>query len=107
MKLQTLKRIAALMALAVALTISLSLTGPKALADDHGDCQKRVERVQARLDDAVRKHGDGSHEAEKERHALNAERERCWQKYRGWWSPEDHRWHTEHDWDQDHDHDQR
>jgi len=90
-ELQTLKRIAASTALAFALTVSLSLTGPRAFADDHGDCRAKIERAQTKLDEAVRRHGD-------------AERERCWNKYHGYWSTQDQRWHTDRDWD-DHDHD--
>jgi hypothetical protein len=108
-ELQTLKRIAASTALALALTVSLSLTGPRAFADDHGDCRAKIERAQTKLDEAVRRHGDGSPEAAKQRRDLNAERERCWNKYHGYWSTQDQRWHTDRDWDDhdhDHDHDQ-
>lgn len=68
-------------------------------ADDHGDCERRIERAQAKLDEAVQKHGDRSHEADERRQRLNAERERCWSKYHGWWDPQERHWHTDHDWD--------
>jgi hypothetical protein len=29
---------------------------------------------------------------------LNAERERCWNKYHEWWNGREHRWETEHNW---------
>ena len=73
--------------------------------DDHSKCQRRVEKAESRLDDAVRHHGERSPEAESRRRDLNAERERCWKEYHGYWSGSDHRWHTERDWnDEDHAH---
>ena len=69
--------------------------------DDHGKCQRRIEKAEMRLDDAVRHHGERSHEAEARRRDLNAERERCWNESHGYWSDADHRWHTERDWDHD------
>jgi hypothetical protein len=72
--------------------------------DDHGKCQRRIEKAESRLDDAIRHHGERSPEAEARRRDLNAEREHCWNQYHGYWSSTDHRWHTERDWDHD-DHD--
>jgi hypothetical protein len=50
------------------------------------------------LDDAIRKHGERSRAAQEGRRDLNAERERCWNKYHGWWDSHDHRWHEDRDW---------
>ena len=106
MDFQTFKRSAASSVLLAMLSGAMLLGVPKAFADDHGDCQRRVEKAELRVDDAVRKHGPASHEAEERRRDLNAERDRCWQRYHGWWSARDQRWHTERDWDRDdHDHD--
>jgi hypothetical protein len=69
--------------------------------DDHGKCQRRVEKAESRLDEAVRHHGERSPEAESRRRDLNVERERCWKEYHGYWSGADHRWHSERDWDHD------
>lgn len=75
---------------------------PHALADDdRAKCQHRIEKAEAHLDQAIRSHGERSAQAESRRHDLNAERERCWNSYQGWWSGADHRWHTERDWDHD------
>jgi len=79
----------------------------RADADDHGKCQRNIEKAEARLDSAVRKHGERSHEADERRRDLNAERDRCWSRYHGWWDGHDHRWHTDRDWDGDHDRDDR
>ena len=65
--------------------------------DDHSKCQHRIEKAELRLDDAVRHHGERSHEAEARRRDLNAERERCWNEYHGYWSSSDRRWHTDRD----------
>ena len=72
--------------------------------DDHAECQRHIEHAESRLDRAVEKHGPNSHEADERRRDLAAERERCWNRYHGWWSPRDQRWHTDRDWD-DHDRD--
>jgi hypothetical protein len=90
----------------------LCTTAPTARADDdHAKCQHRIEKAEARLDQAIRSHGEHSSEAESRRRDLNAERERCWNSYHGWWSSADHTWHSERDWDRDrhddHDHDDR
>ena len=76
---------------------------PQARAEDHRECQERVERAEGRLDQAVRKHGERSRQAEDRRRDLNAERERCWSRYHGWWDGRAHQWRTDRDWD-DHDH---
>jgi hypothetical protein len=90
---------------AAALATTLSFTSvPRAQADDdHAKCQRRIEKAESRLDEAVRHHGERSPEAESRRRDLNAEREHCWSTYRGYWSGSDHRWHTERDWDHDRD----
>ena len=104
MKLQNFKRSAVTTVILGVLSSAMLLGVPRAFADDHRDCQRRVERAESRVDAAVRKHGPTSHEAEERRRDLNAERERCWQRYHGWWSVRDQRWHTDRDWDHD-DHD--
>lgn len=69
--------------------------------DDRRRCQQAVEKAEARLDRAIEKRGEHSHEAEDRRRDLNAERERCWNQYHQWWNGRDHRWEAEHSWDQD------
>lgn len=106
MRAEQLKRLAMSTVLTAGLSVGMLATVPRLFADDHGDCQRRVERAEARLDQAIQKHGERSHEVDERRRALNAEREQCWQKYHGWWDGHDKQWHTDHDWDRDHDHDQ-
>ena len=72
--------------------------------DDHGKCQHRIEKAEARLDDAIRKHGERSGQAAERRRDLDAERDRCWNQYHGWWDGRAHQWHDQRDWDHD-DHD--
>ena len=77
---------------------------PQAKADDdHRECRERVERDQAKLDRAIQRHGERSRQAEHARHELNEQRERCWNRYHGYWGA-DARWHDQRDWD-DRDHD--
>jgi hypothetical protein len=71
--------------------------------DDHHECRERIERAQSKLDRAVSRHGEGSRQAEHARRDLNAQRDRCWSRYHGYWG-HDARWHDQRDWD-DRDHD--
>jgi hypothetical protein len=107
LKLQNLKRLALSAAVTTALGGAMLVGAPPAYADDHGDCQRKVERAESKLDQAVRKHGERSHQADDKRRDLNAERERCWSRYHGWWNGQERRWHTDRDWDDRHDHDDK
>jgi len=85
--------------------LMMTASAPKARADDdHDKCRHAIEKAQHRLDHAVEKYGEHSPQAEHYRHALNDEREHCWQRYHGYWSSQDNRWHDQRDWD-DHDRD--
>jgi hypothetical protein len=78
------------------------VSAPAARADhDRSKCQQRIEKAEARLDDAIRHHGEHSRQAEDRRHDLRAERERCWNEQHGWWDGHAHQWHTDRDWDHD------
>ena len=75
---------------------------PQASAEnEHRECREHIERAQAKLDRAVAKHGEGSRAAEKARHDLREERERCWNREHGYWG-QDGRWHDQRDWDDRH-----
>jgi len=91
-----------LLASAMLGTLLLVAAAPPAHADDRAHCQQRIEKAEARLDEAVRKHGENSHEAEERRRDLNAERERCWRENHAWYDAHAHQWHADRDWDQDH-----
>ncbi len=73
-------------------------------ADDRGKCEHRIEKAEVRLDQAIRNHGERSRQANERRRDLNAERDRCWNQYHGWWDGRTHQWHDQRDWDRD-DHD--
>lgn len=89
-----------------AVATAMLVAVPRSYADnDHAKCQQRIERAESRLDQAVRKDGEHSRRAEDRRRDLNAERERCWSSYHGWWDAQERRWHDARDWDRDHDHD--
>ncbi|MBZ5720763.1 MAG: hypothetical protein LAO03_10325 [Acidobacteriia bacterium] len=107
MKLRNLQRLAVSAAMTTALGGAMLVSMPRAYADadDHRECQEKVERAESRLDQAIRKHGERSHQADQQRRNLNAERERCWNRYHGWWNGQEKRWHTDRDWDRDHDRD--
>lgn len=49
---------------AAVLSVLLLFTAvPRSHADDRGRCQERIERAVVRLNEAIRKHGEGSHQA--------------------------------------------
>lgn len=85
-------------AAAVMFTLFIGVAMPLR-ADERAECQKRIEKTEAKLEKAVHKHGERSRQAENQRRALNEERERCWNRYHSWYNGRDHQWHNEHDWD--------
>jgi hypothetical protein len=100
LKLQSIKRLATSAVLTTAFGVATLAAVPAAYAaPDHAQCQRAIERTEAKLDQAVRKHGERSPQAEARRRDLNAERERCFNKYHGWWDGHEHRWHEDRDWD--------
>jgi hypothetical protein len=86
-------------AAAVAITLLVFVATPSLHADDRAKCQHAIEKAETKLDKAIRDHGEHSHQAEDRRRDLNAERERCWNKFHQWWNGQDHRWETEHNWE--------
>ena len=102
-----------LVAAATLTVLLLFVAVPRSQADDRARCQQRMENAEFKLDQAIRKHGVGSTQANNWRQNLILTREECWNRYHGWWSGSDHQWHTERDWDRydqahgyvkDHDH---
>jgi hypothetical protein len=82
-----------------ALGTAMFVSVPQVYADDHAKCQRGIERREMKLDEAIRKHGERSHQADQRRRDLNAERERCFSRYHGWWDGHEHRWHEDREWD--------
>ena len=89
----------AIAALAVSAVLMLSTPRPAYADDARAKCQHRIEKMEAKLDEAIRHHGERSPQAEARRHDLNEEREHCWSEYHGWWDGHAHQWHSERDWD--------
>lgn len=93
------KRIGALMALTAMLAFGFV---PHAYTDDdRAECQHRIQKAEAKLDAAVRKHGKNSAKAQARRAELRAQRERCYNRVRAWWDNHEHKWHEDRDWDRD------
>ena len=104
LKLESVKRLVLSALMTTALGAATLVSVPQAYAEpDHGKCQRDIERKEVKLDQAIRKHGERSHQADQRRRDLNAERERCWNSYHGWWNGHDHQWHTDRDWEDRHD----
>ena len=101
MRLQSLKKFPVSLVATAALGTAMFVTVP-AYADDRAKCQHKIESAELKLDQAIRKHDERSHQAEDRRRDLNAERERCWNAYHGWWDGDEHRWHDARDWDDHH-----
>jgi len=102
LKVQNFTKFASAALLTTALSTAMLVSAPVVYADDHAKCQHKIEKAEAKLDDAIRKHGERSSQAESRRRDLNAEREHCWNAYHGWWDGHEHRWHDARDWDDHH-----
>src|SRR5712692_11293808 len=79
----------AVVAATVLSALLLFAGAPRAHADndDRAKCNRRIEKAEARFDDAVRRHGERSRQAnDRRRRDLNAARERCWNEFHGWWN---------------------
>lgn len=72
---------AKLIATALLLGIMFSTGAPaRALDRDHDrdrKCEQNIRKAEAKLQEAIRKHGERSRQAEKRRHDLEEARERC------------------------------
>jgi len=85
---------------AVMLSVLLAFVAvPRSQADDRANCQRNIERAQARLDQAISRYGGNSQQAIDRWHQLNFERERCYKQYQGWWNPQDRQWQSGREWD--------
>lgn len=85
---------------AVALSMIMLAGAPASQAADGRErCQHHIQKAEVRLDEAIRRHGERSHQAQDRRRDLNNERERCWREYHSWWNGHENRWHTERDWE--------
>jgi hypothetical protein len=85
------------------LALLFPLAVPYVHASDHlGKCQHSIEKAEARLEKAIRDHGQRSRQAEERRRELNADRERCWNEHHQWWNGREHRWETERNWEVEH-----
>jgi|SRR5580693_3816764 hypothetical protein len=81
----------------------LAFSSTPVRADD--SCQRKVEKIDRNLHEAIAHHGSESKEAAHWREELAEQRERCWNAEHRWWDEDAHKWRTEHDWDaHDHDH---
>lgn len=69
--------------------------------DDRAECRHRIEKAEAKLDAAVRRHGGHSAQADSRRAELKAQRERCYNRVRSWWDGHERKWHEDRDWDRD------
>ncbi len=90
---------------AAALTAFASLSAAPSLRADDSDCQKRINRADHRLHEAIEHHGYRSPQADGARHNLAEAREHCWSSNHKWWDSDSQSWHTDRDWkDEDHEH---
>jgi hypothetical protein len=83
---QTLRSIGLLVLVMVGLLFISAL--PAAARDRDDKCEKRIHQAEAKLNDAVRRHGEGSKQAHQRREQLEDARRRC-----------------HHEGDRDHEHD--
>jgi len=88
-----------LLAAAMLSALLLFVAVPRLQADDRAKCQRNIERAEARLQNAIQRYGGNSRAAIDRWHELNAERERCFSLYHGWWDPRAHVWHDGREWE--------
>jgi len=89
--------------LSAALAAFATLGAAPSLRADENDCQRRINRADHRLHEAIEHHGYRSPEADSARHNLAEAREHCWGNGHRWWDADSQTWHTERDWrDEDH-----
>jgi len=84
----------------IALAGMMGLCAQQVRADD---CQKRVDKADHQLHEAIEHRGYQSDNAEHARHELQEAREQCWNGDHRWWDPDQKQWHNQRDWD-DNDH---
>lgn len=98
---QRLVKYGRLMLASIALsTLMMSSFAARAYADDdRAECRHRIERAEAKLNAAIRRHGGHSAQADTRRAELRAQRERCYNRVRAWWDGHERRWREDRDWD--------
>ncbi len=74
---QRARVITAALALAMMATGGLPASGRDKDHDRDRKCEQKIRKAEAKLQDAIRKHGERSRQAEKRRHDLEEARERC------------------------------
>src|SRR6202790_5760216 len=87
--------------LAAALAAFATLGADPSLRADDNDCQRRINRADHRLHEAIEHHGYRSPEADSARHDLAEAREHCWSGSHRWGDGDTQSWHTERDWTED------
>jgi hypothetical protein len=66
---------------------------PSVKANDGSDGDRRIDRAEWKLHEAIEHHGYYSCQADHWRHELREERERCWRERREWREHHDRNWH--------------
>ena len=87
---------------AAMVALFLMFVGLPALhADDRTKCQRDTEKAEAKLDDAIRAHGEHSHEAADRMEDLRKQREHCYDRFHEWWDAKEQKWHDDNDFGHD------
>jgi hypothetical protein len=91
--------------MSAALAAFVSLGAAPAVRANDADCQKRINRADHKLHEAIEHHGYKSSQADHARHDLTEAREHCWTTYHKWGDSDSQSWHTDGDWHvEDHEH---
>lgn len=89
-------------AAAVVAVLMLFMGVPRLHADDEfAECRHKTEKAEAKLDDAIARHGEHSHEAAKQMEDLRKQRENCYEHLHQWWDGKDQKWHKDDDFGTD------
>jgi hypothetical protein len=92
-----------ILTLAALAAFMLFTSAPRVSAGE-SECERRTERADHRLHEAIEHHGWDSREAEHARHELSEARSYCWNHSHKWWDADARQWRESHDWDDDHGH---
>lgn len=85
-------------AAAVVSVLMLFVGVPRLHADDEfAECRHKTEKAEAKLDEAIAKHGKHSHETAERTEDLRKQRETCYDHIHEWWDGRDQKWQRDDD----------
>jgi len=86
----------------IAAALMIFTAVPRAHADDQfTKCRHDADKAEAKLDQAIAKHGGHSEEATEAREHLRKQREHCYERIHQWWDARKQKWEHDDDFGKD------